>query len=71
MATTAERNARLDALQSAVVAFAATERKRLTDQVARNKKILKGRTGATRLAQASADQAAELVVDEINQFLTG
>jgi hypothetical protein len=70
MATKAERDARLDELQKAVEAWAEAETKRLTDQVALSKRMLKGR-GAERLAAASVQAVSDLTVDEINSFLTG
>lgn len=71
MATVAERNARLDALQQAVSQYAAAQRKELNRRVDVNKRILQGRTGSERLAQASVQQSSTLVVDQINDFLTG
>jgi hypothetical protein len=71
MATTAERNARLDQLEQAVKQYAAAQRKQLTHRVDTCKRILRGRTGADRLAQASVQQASGLVVTQINEFLTG
>ena len=71
MASQEERNARLDALQTAITDWATRRRKYLTDQVALSKRLLRGRTGSERLNQASVDSATELVVDEISDFLTG
>lgn len=71
MATAAQRNARLDALQQATVQYAAKQRKELNKRVDVCKKILKGRTGSERLAQAAVDQSSSLVVTTINDFLTG
>lgn len=71
MATVAERNARLDALEQAVTQYATKQRKTLNHQVDVNKKILRGRTGSDRLAQASVQQSTGLVVNSINDFLTG
>lgn len=69
--TLEERNARLDALQDAVTQYAKTQRAALTDQVARNKQILKGRTGSERLASAAVEASSALTVATINDFLTG
>lgn len=69
--TTAARNARLDALKKATQEWADQQKKRLKDQVALSKRILKGRTGSERLAQSSVQAVSDLVVDQINQFLTG
>ena len=71
MATQAERDARLDALVEAVNSWADKKKKYLTDQVALSKRILKGRTGAERLNNAAATASAELMAEEIDQFLTG
>lgn len=71
MATTEERNARLDELGEAIQAWAKKRRKQLNQQVSFSKRLLKGRTGSERLAQASVESASSLTVDQINQFLTG
>ena len=71
MATVAERNARLDVLEQAVKQYATQQKKLLTRRVSVCKRILRGRTGSERLAQASVQQSSQLVVDEINEFLTG
>ena len=69
MADIAARDARLDALATATKDWAKKQRKLLQDRVAINKKILKGRTGSERLAQASVSAASALVVEEIDSFL--
>lgn len=71
MATTAERNARLDALEQAVKSYADAYRKNLEKRVSINKRILRGRTGSESLAQSSVQASSDLVVEEINDFLTG
>jgi hypothetical protein len=71
MASKEERDARLDQLGVAVSAWATTRRKQLKAQTALCKRLLRGRTGSERLAQASVDAASELTVVEINKFLTG
>jgi hypothetical protein len=63
------RQARLDDLAKAVAAFAEKRRDELNQRVATAKKILKGRTGADRLAQTAAQGTQGLVVREINDFL--
>ena len=68
---TQARNQRLDDLQAATETWAEKETKRLNDQSAFGKRVLKGRTGSERLAQASVTSTKELVVDQINDFLTG
>jgi len=70
-ASTEDRNKRLDALGTAIQDWAKTRRDYLTKQVAFSKRLLKGRTGAERLNQATVDSATSLVVDQINSFLTG
>lgn len=71
MATTAERNARLDSLEKAVKQYAAQQRKQLNRRVDVCKRILQGRTGSERLAQASVQESTALVSAEIDDFLTG
>ena len=66
-----ERDARLDELKAAAQAWATKETQRLKDQVVLGKRILKGRTGSERLAQATTTSVSNLTVDEINAFLTG
>ena len=71
MASKEERDARLDALASAATAWASEERTRLQKQVASSKRLLKGRTGAERLNNASVVTANDLLIEEIDQYLTG
>lgn len=71
MSTVAERNARLDALAKATTEYAEQQTKQLNRRVDVSKRILKGRTGSERLAQASVQQSSALVVTTINDFLTG
>jgi len=71
MATIAERNVRLDALETAVQQYAAAQTKLLNHRVDVCKRILQGRTGSTRLAQDSVQQSSQLAATSINQFLTG
>jgi len=65
----AARNKRLDALGTAVTFWADNKRNDINSRVASSKKILKGRTGSERLAQASVQAASALVADSINDFL--
>lgn len=69
MATEAERNARLDKLVTATKAWATQRRAELQHRVDSNKKILRGRTGSERLAQAAVQAASDLVVAEVDDFL--
>jgi hypothetical protein len=71
MATKEDRDARLDKLNTAVAAWADKRTAVLQTQVAFSKRLLRGRTGSERLAQASVEAATALTVDQINQFLTG
>lgn len=71
MATITERNTRLDELENAVKQYASKQRAGLVRRVDVSKRILRGRTGADRLSQASVDQSAQLVVAQIDEFLTG
>jgi hypothetical protein len=66
-----ERNARLDALGTAISAWATARRNYLNQQVTFSKRVLKGRTGSERLNQASVESAAALAVTQINDYLTG
>lgn len=68
---TKDRNARLDALLEATEAWAARQTRNLNDQVTLSKRILKGRTGSERLAQASVQSVSNIAVDQINDFLSG
>ncbi len=69
MATLAERNKRLDSLVAASKAWTDKRLKELQDRVAVTKKILKGRTGSERLANATQQAAQDVVVNEIDDFL--
>jgi hypothetical protein len=71
MATVEERNARLDALEKAVQQYQTAQLKTLKRRVDVCQRILQGRTGSTRLAQAAVQQSSQLAVTSINQFLTG
>ena len=66
-----DRNQRLDELSSAVSAWAERRRTQLNNQVSFGKRLLKGRTGAERLNSVSVQRASDLLVDELDQFLTG
>lgn len=66
-----ERDQRLDELSSAVSAWASRRRDYLNNQVAFSKRLLRQRVGSDRLQNASVSRASSLLVDEINQFLTG
>ena len=65
------RDARLDALKTATEQWHTRRRQQLEGEAALAKKLLKGRTGAERLNNASVEAASELLVDELNNFLAG
>lgn len=71
MATKAERDARLDALDRAVDEWGERETKRLGDEVTFLKSVIKGRTGAGQLADQGVADASNLLVQKIGQFLEG
>jgi hypothetical protein len=66
----AARNQRLQALQSAVTAWASAQTTALNSQVTTLQAILTGRTGSDSLPQTAVDQTSALVVTSINDFLT-
>ena len=65
------RNARLDALVAATTAWATARTTELNNRVTSAKAILAGRTGAQSAAQASVTATSALVVNSIDDFLTG
>jgi len=67
VASKKERDARLDQLEQDVTKWADAETKRLNDQLALSKRILEGREVTT----APVTAVSSLLVDEINNFLTG
>ena len=67
----AARDQRLDDLATATSEWATKRRKQLEAQVSFSKALLKGRTGAERLNNAVVTSATDLLVDEVNDFLTG
>lgn len=70
MATKAERDQRLDELVQITKKWSQKRQKELNDRVASLKRVLEGR-GEGQLLNAQQEAASALVVDEINQFLTG
>lgn len=70
MATKAERDQRLDELVQTTKQWSEKRQKDLNDRVAALKRVLEGR-GEGQLLNAQQEAASSLVVDEINQFLTG
>lgn len=65
----ADRLQRLLELEAAAKAWAKSKKADLDAQVARNKQILKGRTGSERLAQAALQETTAAVTQEIEDFL--
>lgn len=65
------RDARLEGLKTAAEQWHTKRRQQLEGEAALAKKILKGRTGAERLNDASVEAASSLLVDELNNFLVG
>jgi hypothetical protein len=68
---TAARNKRLDDLKQATINWAEKETQRLTNEATFLKSILQGRTGAGRLTNQNVVDSSKLVVNSINEFLTG
>jgi hypothetical protein len=71
VASEEERNARLDDLATKTREWAEKERESLKKQASFAKRLLKGRTGAERLNNASVTTAQDYLVAEIDQFLSG
>jgi hypothetical protein len=65
------RDALLDDLLEASNEYFQREEARINDEVSFLKSVLRGRTGSERLAQANAEQAEILVIDDIGSFLAG
>lgn len=66
-----ERDERLDALKAATDEWADKATQQLEDEATFLKSILKGRTGAGRLANQNVADSSKLVTDEISRFLEG
>ena len=74
MTTQANREARdrlLDQLRTALDQWFEVEEKRITDEAAFVKSVLRGRTGSEQLARRNTAEAQVLVVDDIGSFLAG
>lgn len=69
MPSAAERNQRLDDLQTATKEWAAESRKEIDNRIKAGKKILKGRTGSERLSDQNVQAGVSIVVEQINDFL--
>lgn len=68
-AETAARKARLQKLQEATTKWAEEQTKDINAQIASGKAILKGRTGAERLARDTVSAASASLADDIDFFL--
>ena len=65
------RDARLDALSSALDAWSTQRTKYLNNQVAFLNRVLKGRGGASNATKTATDKANALAVNNMTQFLSG
>jgi len=65
----AERDARLKQLVDATNTWAQTETDRLNKEADFLESVLKGRTGAGRLANQNVTDASALIVNEITDFI--
>ena len=66
-----DRDARLDRLQQATDKWAIDETNRINYELDFLKSVLKGRTGAGRLASQNVTDTYKIVVDSIKNFLEG
>lgn len=71
MASKEERDKRLEALKKATEEWAEQETKRLEDEVKFLKSVIKGRTGAGKLANQGVTDSKDLLVNKIGEFLEG
>lgn len=71
MSTKTERDARLNELKTAVVAWADKRTKYLNAQATFARRVLRGRTGSERLTAKTVELGKNLTVEDINTFLTG
>jgi hypothetical protein len=69
--TKAERDANLDALQSAVEEWATSERTRIEEEIAFLRKVLRGRTGSEEANSTNLAASLKLVTAEIDSFIIG
>ena len=65
------RDARLEALATAVREWGEKERTRLEDEVVFLKSVLRNRSGASKLASKNVEDAEFYLIDKINKFLEG
>ena len=71
MASKVDRDKRLTALEKAVNNWGKGEKKRLEEDVKFLKSVIKGRTGAGKLANQGIADSSDLLVQKIGQFLEG
>lgn len=67
--TKTERDAHLDALQSAVDEWGEKEKSRLENEVKFMRAVLKGRTGSEEAGTQALDSASALLQAEIDDFI--
>lgn len=65
------RDQLLDELATAADDWFNAEKKRIDDEVAFLKSVLRGRTGSDRLSRSNTAQGTVLAVNDINSFLAG
>ena len=71
MATKEERDRRLTALENATEEWGKKEKERLEGDVTFLKSVIKGRTGAGKLANQGVADSKDLLINKIGQFLEG
>jgi len=71
VASKEKRDGRLDDLEKAVKEWRDRRKEYLENQAELAKRVLRGRTGSQRLNNETVEQANDLVVTEIEEFLTG
>lgn len=67
--TETERNANLDALETAVNKWGKTEQDRLENEVKFMRSVLKGRTGSEKAGTKNLDLVSDLLQAEIDDFI--
>jgi len=67
--TKADRDANLDALQSAVDDWGKKEKERLENEVKFMRAVLKGRTGSEKAGTQNLDELSTLLQSEIDAFI--
>ena len=67
----AARDARLDALKTAVDEWSTKEKKRYEDEAKFLQSVIDGHTGVGKTVSANAQKSSDYAVDQISQFLEG